>query len=47
VIREKKLGNDLAAILELLESHRAEIEGIAVESTFSAGDHPWFTSGAR
>jgi len=28
VVREKKLGNDLAAILEFLEPHRAEIEGI-------------------
>jgi len=35
VVREKKLGNDLAAILEFLEPHRAEIEGIAVESTFN------------
>jgi len=35
VVREKKLGNDLAAILEFLDPHRTEIEGIAVESTFN------------
>jgi transposase len=35
VIREKRIGNDLATILEFLEPHRPELEGIAVESTFN------------
>jgi transposase len=35
VIRETKVGNDLEAILRFLAPDRAEIEGIAVESTFN------------
>ncbi len=35
VVREKRIGNDLAAILGFLEPHRTELEGIAVESTFN------------
>ena len=35
VVWEKKVGNDLTAILEFLEPHRAELEGIAVESTYN------------
>jgi transposase len=35
VIREMKVGNDLEAILRFLAPDRAEIEGIAVESTFN------------
>lgn len=34
-VREKKLGNDLAAILGFLEPYRDDLEGIAVESTFN------------
>ena len=35
VIRETKVGNDLETILRFLAPDRAEIEGIAVESTFN------------
>ena len=35
MIRETKVGNDLAAIVGVLEPHRAELEGVAVESTFN------------
>jgi len=35
VVRESKFGNDLAAILRFFEPYRAELEGIAVESTFN------------
>jgi transposase len=35
VIRETKVGNDLEAILRFLEPDQAEIEGIAIESTFN------------
>ena len=35
VIREMKVGNDLETILRFLAPDRAEIEGIAVESTFN------------
>ena len=35
VVREKKTGNDLAAILAFLEPYRSDLEGIAVESTFN------------
>jgi transposase len=35
VVRETKVGNDLTAILGFLEPHQAELEGIAVESTFN------------
>jgi len=35
VTRETKVGNDLEAILRFLAPDRAEIEGIAVESTFN------------
>jgi transposase len=35
VVRETKLGNDLARILRYLEPYRAELVGVAVESTFN------------
>jgi transposase len=35
VIRETRVGNDLAAILGFLEPHRSELVGVAVESTFN------------
>ena len=35
VVRDSKFGNDLAAILGFFEPYRAELEGIAVESTFN------------
>jgi transposase len=35
VVREAKVGNDLGAILEILEPYREDLEGIAVESTFN------------
>ena len=35
VVREAKVGNDLEAILEVLEPYRDDLEGVAVESTFN------------
>jgi len=35
VIGETKVGNDLGAILRVLEPHREALEGVAVESTFN------------
>ena len=35
VVREAKVGNDLEAIVEILEPYREDLEGIAVESTFN------------
>jgi transposase len=35
VVREAKIGNDLEAILGLLEPYREDLEGIAVESTYN------------
>ena len=35
VVREAKVGNDLEAILEILEPYREDLKGIAVESTFN------------
>ncbi|MDX2438368.1 MAG: IS110 family transposase [Acidobacteriota bacterium] len=35
VIREAKVGNDLNALLEVLEPYRDEMEGVAVESTYN------------
>jgi len=35
VVREAKVGNDLEAILEVLEPYREDLGGIAVESTFN------------
>ena len=35
VIGETKVGNDLEAILRVLEPHREALEGVAVESTFN------------
>ena len=37
VIYEKCLGNDLDLILQTLESYRAELEGLVVESTGEGG----------
>jgi transposase len=35
VVRETRVGNDLEAALRVLEPHRSELEGVAVESTFN------------
>ena len=35
VVYEKRLANDLGAILRELEPHRTEIQGLVVESTFN------------
>jgi transposase len=35
LVRERRLGNDLATILRFLEPHRAELTGVVVESTFN------------
>jgi transposase len=35
LIRERKVGNDLKELLDVLEPYRADLEGIAVESTFN------------
>ena len=35
VLAEKRLPNDLAAVLAFLEAHRAELAGVVVESTFN------------
>jgi transposase len=35
VVRERKVPNDLATVLAILEPHRDAIEGVAVESTFN------------
>jgi len=35
LIRERKVGNDLKELLDVLEPYRAGLEGIAVESTFN------------
>ena len=35
VVGETKVGNDLGAILRVLEPHREALEGVAVESTFN------------
>ena len=35
VVGEAKVGNDLEAILQVLEPHREALEGVAVESTFN------------
>lgn len=35
IIYQKRLPNDLAAILEQLAPHHTEIEGVAVESTYN------------
>ena len=35
VVGETKVGNDLEAIIRVLEPHREALEGVAVESTFN------------
>ena len=35
VVREAKVGNDLSAILQVLEPYREDLEGVAVESTYN------------
>jgi len=35
VVQEAKVGNDLEAILHVLEPYREDLEGVAVESTFN------------
>jgi hypothetical protein len=35
VVREAKVVNDLDGVLRVLEPHREELEGVAVESTFN------------
>jgi transposase len=35
VVRERKVPNDLATVLAILEPHRDALEGVAVESTFN------------
>jgi len=35
LIRERKVSNDLGELLDVLEPYRADLEGIAVESTFN------------
>jgi len=35
VVHESKVGNDLQALLEMLEPYREDLEGIAVESTYN------------
>jgi len=35
VVHESKVGNDLGALLEILEPYREDLEGVAVESTYN------------
>ena len=35
VVQEEKVGNDLKALLQVLEPYREDLEGVAVESTFN------------
>ena len=35
VVQEAKVGNDLEALLQVLEPYREDLEGVAVESTFN------------
>ncbi len=35
VVHETKVGNDLGALLEILEPYREDLEGVAVESTYN------------
>jgi len=35
VIQESKVGNDIEALLQVLEPYREDMEGVAVESTFN------------